>query len=87
MHYSDKVGVCRGGSGSTSCDFTISPGEFVTKVEGTFVDSAISKIVFWSNKGMEPEIKRGAMLIFARQTVGTLWQCVAKLDVRMGIWA
>lgn len=51
VHYSDKVGVRRGGSSSTSSEFTITPGEFVTKVEGTFLGSAISKIAFWTNKG------------------------------------
>lgn len=52
VHYTDKVGVRRGESIANSSDIIIIEGEFVTKVEATFVDSAISRIAFWTNKGM-----------------------------------
>lgn len=53
-------------------------GEFITKVEGSFTgdpdSTAVSKIIFFTNKGMLPEIKRMTLLTFvSRNTVGALW--------------
>lgn len=48
------VGVPRGNVTGTQVELELPYGEFITAVEGTFSDSAISKIAFTTSSGVYP---------------------------------
>lgn len=53
VHYNNKPGVMRGGTGSSSVDVILTPGEFITEVEGHAQSSdAMKKLAFRTSKGM-----------------------------------
>lgn len=51
LHYADTVGTPRGSTAGIRVEHTLEKGEFISTVEGTSSDGAISKIQFETNKG------------------------------------
>lgn len=52
VHYNNKTGEMRGGAGSSQIDVILTPGEFITEVEGNGSAGVLIKIAFRTNKGI-----------------------------------
>lgn len=52
VHYNNKAGEMRGGTGSSEVDVILTPGEYITEVEGSAQSDIIRKLVFRTSKGM-----------------------------------
>lgn len=79
MHYAsgEQPAVKRGGAGLNAAEVVLAPDEWITRIEGSIVEDAISSLLFLSNKGsrftgqiIEFSEK---LLITVVRNVGTLW--------------
>lgn len=52
VHFNNKAGEMRGGTGSSQVDIILTAGEFITEVEGKTGDGVMTKIAFRTNKGI-----------------------------------
>lgn len=52
VHYNNKAGEKRGGTGSSQVDVILTPGEFITEVEGQAGGGVMIKIAFRTSKGI-----------------------------------
>lgn len=90
VHYNNSDGVVRGGIVGKESTVCLTPGEWITEIEGTVSNNAISKLSFVTSKGMQlGVIADGRYSCLAtRYQMGTVWQSVACLHVSLEpIWA
>lgn len=52
VHYNNSVGVTRGSLVGKVGEVCLTPGEWITEIEGTFSKHAISKLCFVTSNGM-----------------------------------
>lgn len=75
-----------GGGSGTRVELALPEGEYVTTVEGTFSDGAISKIQVETNKGVFPPLRsfrQQTDSCWHRHEVGSVRQGCARDDVRV----
>lgn len=75
VHYNNKVGVTRGGTGSSRVDVILTPGEFITEVEGKAGTGVLVMIVFRTSKGIS---------YFSRLGIGHWKILISRIGVQWG---